>query len=90
MERLRAMNDIFCKWKSRFLDLKAVRRHLEPEECRYREIKRLVAMFEEMGWDIMKAQITNLGYSHHVLSKLMFAKFAWSHRRAAELLWRGY
>lgn len=85
-----AIKHIYHQWKKRFLDLKVVRQHLRPEERRYRELKRLVERFEEMGWYIIRIRAENLRLSKHQMGELVLAKFAWSHRRAAELFFRGY
>ncbi|RPB08817.1 hypothetical protein P167DRAFT_548585 [Morchella conica CCBAS932] len=89
-KRVEAIKHIYHQWKKRFLDLKVVRQHLRPEERRYRELKRLVERFEEMGWYIIRIRAENLRLSKHQMGELVLAKFAWSHRRAAELFFRGY
>lgn len=67
-----------------------MRKHLQPEERRYRELKHLVERFEEIGWHIIKVQAVNMELSDHQMGELVLARFAWSHRRAAELWFRGY
>ncbi|KAI5848540.1 hypothetical protein DFP73DRAFT_592126 [Morchella snyderi] len=90
MDRVHALDSMYYKWKSGFMDIKMMRRYLELEERRYCGLKRLVTRFEEIGWKILETRAVTLGLSDHLMGALIMGKFAWSHCRAAELERRGY